>query len=169
MCTLSWAYRPYGCSALVASYDEDEGPQLFMIEPNGVGLVSFFFFFFFSFLFQYFLCQFHVISPTSYVHTPKQKYYATALGKHTRSAKTELEKINFDTITCREAVKEIARIIVKLHDDIKDKDYELELSWVCDESNRKHVRIPEELRVSTFKEAKEAKERAEMESDSDSD
>jgi hypothetical protein len=28
------------------------------------------------------------------------------------------------------------RSIYKLHDDVKDKEFELEMSWVCDESGR---------------------------------
>jgi 20S proteasome subunit alpha 7 len=73
-------------------------------------------------------------------------------------------------MTCKEAVKEVARIIYKLHDDIKDKEMELELSWACDESGRKHVRVPEDLRQEAVKLALEAKEKAEMDdSDSDSD
>lgn len=73
-----------------------------------------------------------------------------------RSAKTELEKIDFKKITCREAIKEVARMYVplffslfssasaqesflsiyKFHDDIKEKDFEVELSWVSEESGR---------------------------------
>jgi hypothetical protein len=32
------------------------------------------------------------------------------VGKHRQGAKTELEKIKFETITCREAVVEIAKM-----------------------------------------------------------
>ncbi|GMN63075.1 hypothetical protein TIFTF001_032158 [Ficus carica] len=28
--------------------------------------------------------------------------------------------------------------IYGIHDEAKDKDFELELNWVCDESNRQH-------------------------------
>lgn len=34
--TLYWHARPFGCSILVASYDEETGPQLHAIEPSGV-------------------------------------------------------------------------------------------------------------------------------------
>lgn len=134
MHTLYWYLRPFGCSVVMANYDEDLGPQLYMIEPAG----------------------------TVY------RYYACSVGKNKQAAKTEVEKINFETITCREAVKEIAKIIYKLHDDIKDKAFELEMSWVCDESDKKHVLVPEDLRAEAVKLAKEAKEKEEME-DSDSD
>ena len=31
--------------------------------------------------------------------------------------------------------------IYGVHDDAKDKDFELEMSWVCDESNRQHEKV----------------------------
>lgn len=95
------------------------------------------------------------------------KYFACAVGKQKQGAKTELERLKFDAITCREAVKKIAEIIYKLHDDVKDKEFELEMSWVCDESDKKHVMVPAELRAEAIAAAKEAKERTEMEDSSD--
>jgi len=95
------------------------------------------------------------------------RYLAGAIGKYRQAAKTELEKINFNTITCREAVKEVAKIIYKLHDDIKDKDFELELSWVCDESKRKHVFVPKELREEAVALGLAEKKKAEMDAESD--
>jgi riboflavin synthase len=32
-----------------------------------------------------------------------------------------------------------------VHDDAKDKEFELEISWICDESNKKHKLIPLDL------------------------
>jgi 20S proteasome subunit alpha 7 len=55
--------------------------------------------------------------------------------------------------------------LYKLHDDVKDKAMELELSWVCDESERKHVFVPADVRDAAVCAAIEAKERAEMDSD----
>lgn len=110
--------------------------------------------------------QLYMVEPAGIVY----KYFACAVGKHRQGAKTELEKIDFKTVTCREAVKMIAKIIYKLHDDVKDKDFEMELSWVCDESERKHVLIPKDLAKQAEKEAKEAKTAAEMdESDDEED
>jgi 20S proteasome subunit alpha 7 len=123
MHTLYWTARPFGCSVLTATYDEDNGPQLYMADPSGV-------------------CH---------------RYFAAALGKHRQSAKSELEKLPLKTITCREAVVEVAKIIYKLHNDIKDKDFELELSWVCDESNRTHVNVPKDIYDSACAVAAEEK------------
>ena len=42
----------------------------------------------------------------------------------------------------REAAKEVARIIYSVHDDVKDKEFELELSWICQESGNRHQLVP---------------------------
>jgi len=109
--------------------------------------------------------ELYTIQPSGVCH----RYYASAVGKGKQGAKTELEKIDFKTITCRDAVKEIAKIIYKVHDDVKDKPFELELSWVCDESKRRHVFVPEDLRQEAIRLAKEEKEKAEIDSDDDDD
>jgi len=56
-----------------------------------------------------------------------------------------------------------------LHDDVKDKEFELELSWVCNESERKHVMVPKVLRDEAVKLAKDAKQKSEMADDDDDD
>lgn len=56
----------------------------------------------------------------------------------------------------------IVRSIYKLHDDVKDKDFELELSWICDDSNKVHVSVPEDLRQESIAKAIAEKEREEM-------
>jgi len=103
--------------------------------------------------------QLHMIEPAGTVY----KYFACSMGKGRQGAKTELEKFNFDTVTCRQAVDRVAEIIYKLHDDVKDKTFELELSWVCDESKRKHTMVPADVRAEAIRKAVAAKERAEME------
>ncbi|KXS17109.1 N-terminal nucleophile aminohydrolase, partial [Gonapodya prolifera JEL478] len=72
-------------------------------------------------------------------------YSAIAIGKGRQVAKTELEKLKTEEMTAREAVKEAARIIYLVHDDAKDKDFELELSWVGVESGGKHALVPKDL------------------------
>ncbi|KAG0212044.1 hypothetical protein BGX28_006942 [Mortierella sp. GBA30] len=72
-------------------------------------------------------------------------YHGTAIGKGRQVAKTEIEKLNLEEMTCREAVKHAARIIYNVHDDAKDKEFELELSWVCTESNGYHQIVPKDI------------------------
>jgi len=109
--------------------------------------------------------QLYMIEPSGVSY----RYLASAIGKNTNGARTELEKIKFNEITCRQAVKEVAKIIYKLHDDVKDKDFELELSWVCNESQRKHTMVPKAVRDEAVRAAKDAKEKAEMEDSDDDD
>jgi len=112
--------------------------------------------------------ELHLIEPSG----DFARYFATAEGKHKQAAKSELEKLPLETITCEQAVTEIAKIIYRLHDDIKDKEFELQLTWVCEASDRKHVKVPETLRQAAIKVAMEEKRKAEMddsESDSDED
>jgi len=98
-----------------------------------------------------------------------QRYFATAIGKYKQGSASELEKLDFTKLTCAEAVKHVARIIYKLHDEVKDKELELELSWVCDASKRLHVPVPEAERLEAIRLAQEAKKKEEMDSDDDDD
>jgi len=48
-------------------------------------------------------------------------------------------------MTCKEAVNKTAQIIYSVHDDVKDKPFELELSWVCEDSKKQHVFVPGDI------------------------
>jgi len=97
------------------------------------------------------------------------KVFATAIGRQKQGATSELEKIDFTTITVKEAVNEIARIIYKLHDSIKDKELEVEMSWICDASDRKVSDVPKELREAAIDNAKTLKKKEEMEDEEEED
>jgi len=97
--------------------------------------------------------------PVLYLVEPSGVYFGyngAAVGKGRQLAKTELEKLKFSELTTREAVYELARIIYLVHDDAKDKDFELEMTWIGEESENKHVPVPEDL-------LNEAKQRAQAE------
>jgi len=85
-------------------------------------------------------------------------YHGAAIGKGRQLAKTELEKLKLPELSTREAVIEAARIIYLVHDDAKEKDFELEMSWVGDESNGLHVPVPKDLFEEASRKAKEALE-----------
>lgn len=90
----------------------------------------------------------------------------------------ELEKLKLSELTCRDALSAIAKIIYSVHDDVKDKDFELELryvlrtssslpypyicgcSWICEESGWKHQKVPDALRQKAAEDAKAALEDA---------
>lgn len=90
-------------------------------------------------------------------------YYGAATGKGRQAAKAELEKLNLHdgTLSLEQGVREAARIIHVAHDDNKDKDFELEMSWISalDGPTRgMHQEVPEELRREAERLAKKALE-----------
>merc|ERR1711963_28952 len=93
------------------------------------------------------------------------RYWGCAAGKAKQSAKTEIEKLEMKNMTCKELVKEAAKIIYQVHDEVKDKMFELELSWVTKDTGGIHQRVPNDVAAAAEKFAKEALE----DSDDDSD
>jgi len=57
-----------------------------------------------------------------------------------------------------QVLKDVARTIYSVHDDVKDKDFELELSWVCEESGWVHKQVPKDLLTAAEEAAKAALE-----------
>lgn len=129
--TLYWSVRPFGCSVLLGTVDEEtKKPSLYSIEPTGLVF----------------------------------KYKGQAIGKGRQSAKTEIEKLlDGPEKTCKEMLPLAAKIIHKVHDE-KDRDFELEMSWMCPDSNYMHSPVPKEL----LKEA-EAQAKREIEAEDDED
>lgn len=149
--TLHGALRPFGCSTLIAAYDSaTKEHSLHMVEPSGV----------------------------------TYEYYGAAAGRGRQPARTEMEKLAInpkqvaasssgeggELITCAEAVKQLAKIIYTLHDEAKDKPFELEMSWLCEGSGWKHVGVPKDvIAEATVWAKKEIEEAEEEESDEDDD
>jgi len=94
--------------------------------------------------------QLHMIEPSGLVYG----FYGTAVGKGRQSAKGELEKLKLSEMTVDQAVKELARIIYSVHDDVKDKEFELEMSWICEASGFQHKELPKGLLEEAEKAAK---------------
>lgn len=82
-------------------------------------------------------------------------YKGATAGKAKNNAKTEIEKLDLENLTVDQALKEAARIIHSVHDEVKDKGFDLELSWVCEKSP-KHSRVPKEIAAAAEEAAKEA-------------
>ncbi|KAI8788066.1 proteasome subunit alpha type-3-like isoform X1 [Biomphalaria glabrata] len=94
-------------------------------------------------------------------------YYGCAVGKAKQNAKTEIEKLKMKDMSIKDLVKEVAKIIYVVHDEVKDKSFELELSWVGDITDNKHVLVPPEVFVEAEKYAKEALEESDDSDDED--
>lgn len=124
--TLLGYQRPLGASVLMGSYNEVDGPELYMAEPSGVSW----------------------------------GYYGSAVGKGAAAAHSEIEKLKLSEMTCRELVNEAAKIIYAVHDEVKDKHFNLFLSWVSAETLGKHTLVPEDVHNAAEAFAKAALEAA---------
>jgi hypothetical protein len=51
--------------------------------------------------------------------------------------------------------------IYLVHDDAKDKEFELEMSWIGDETEGRHLAVPSDLKEEAERRAKEAIEQFE--------
>jgi 20S proteasome subunit alpha 7 len=156
--TLYQSVRPFGITAIIGGYDPSEdlpvdgevgrgpscgaggrvegkkhgGPGLYMIEPSGL----------------------------------YWGYYGAATGKGRQAAKAELEKLDLngpggETLSLRQAVKEAAKIIYLAHDDNKDKDFELEMTWISGPDGPTkglHQEVPSDLLEEAKRYAKKALE-----------
>ncbi|VVT57128.1 uncharacterized protein SAPINGB_P005548 [Magnusiomyces paraingens] len=87
--------------------------------------------------------------PHLYMIEPSGTYWGyrgAATGKGRQTATSELEKLDLGNLTAEEAVKEAAKIIYLAHEDSKDKDFELEISWVSTSATGGvHQYVPEAL------------------------
>ena len=43
-----------------------------------------------------------------------------------------------------------------VHDDAKDREFEMEMTWICPQSNGKHVKVPADIRDEAERLAKAA-------------
>jgi len=99
--------------------------------------------------------------PKLFTIDPSGVYYGyngIAIGKASQNAKTEIEKIKYKDMTCAELIKEGARVIYSVHDEIKDKHFELELGWCGKVTNGKFQFVPQNVFDDAEKFAKESME-----------
>lgn len=148
---LYWYVRPFGVCSLLAIYDR-EGPQLYLVDPAGT----------------------------------MHRYNGCAVGKGRQGAKNEIEKLKLAELSCREAINAIAKMYVyivilnvfvsltiiilmfplvccrlhQVHDE--EKGFEMEMAWICDDSNRQFQRVPNELVNEADRLAKESLEAEDM-------
>lgn len=62
-------------------------------------------------------------------------------------------------MSLEDGVKEAARIIYVAHDDNKDKEFELEMSWISNmagPTKGRHMEVPQSMREEAEKAAKKA-------------
>eukprot|EP01125_Pyxidicula_operculata_P002375 TRINITY_DN12253_c0_g1_i1.p1 TRINITY_DN12253_c0_g1~~TRINITY_DN12253_c0_g1_i1.p1 ORF type:complete len:257 (-),score=54.38 TRINITY_DN12253_c0_g1_i1:26-796(-) len=94
-------------------------------------------------------------------------YFGCAAGKAAQAAKTEIEKLDLKNLKAVDAVSEAAKIIYSVHDELKDRMFELELSWICPQSNNQYQKVPKDVFERAEQIAKAAQREDEEESDED--
>jgi 20S proteasome subunit alpha 7 len=72
-------------------------------------------------------------------------FHGCTIGKAKQAAKTEIEKLKMKDMLIKDLIKEVAKIIYSVHDEVKDKAFELELSWVGEHTNGKHELVPRDV------------------------
>ena len=96
-------------------------------------------------------------------------------------AKNEFEKLDLKNMSAREAVYKAAKMYITpylerllMEDDVngsiylthgestKDKEFELEISWICAETKNRHEPVPKDLLDDAEAKAKEEEEDEEM-------
>lgn len=114
--TTHGALRPFGSAMLIAGFDADlKTHELYMVEPSGL----------------------------------TYRYFGCAAGKGANAAKTEIEKLlsrsGQSGVSCRDAIKELARILYTIRDPSKDRPFELEMAWLAEENGYKYSHVPANL------------------------
>ncbi|KAK2195076.1 bifunctional Proteasome alpha-subunit [Babesia duncani] len=72
------------------------------------------------------------------------RYEGMAIGKGKHVAKTELEKISLKEKTCRDCLEDLCLLIMQSRDD-EYKTNDIQLAWICPDSNNKFQFVPNEL------------------------
>jgi len=86
----------------------------------------------------------------------KHRWLGKAVGKGRQLAQTEIEKLDLANLKCADALFHCARILHKVHDE--NKEFELEINWVCEQSGYEHEIVPKNLVDEAEKRAKEVLE-----------
>ena len=155
----SW-YRPFGCSLLIASsvdaepqQEQQKGEQKEQQQKDVEGMME-----------RLELRegeQKRKRRPVLYTVEPSGActgVFAAAVGKGRQAAKTELEKLlplPGTTLDCRRALVEAAKVLLTVHDDTKDKVYEIEMSWISEATGWKTQIVPDDVRDAAVAEAKQ--------------
>nr|OQV22188.1 Proteasome subunit alpha type-3 [Hypsibius exemplaris] len=85
-------------------------------------------------------------------------YFGCTAGKAQQAAKTEIEKLKMAEMTCEEIARRAAKIIYGVHDQVKDKEFILEMGWVCEQSGGVFEDLPKAMLDDAESYAKKALE-----------
>jgi len=140
--TLYYSLRPFGCSLLIASSVEVLEESDSSMDDGSSSTTK-------------------KRKPVLYTVDPSGActgVFAAAVGKGRQAAKTELEKLlplPGDKLNCRNALVQAAKVLLTVHDDTKDKLYEIEMSWISEATGWKTQIVPDDVREAAIAEAKQ--------------
>lgn len=140
--TLYWHVRPYGATAIMAAFDSTGNAGGEGDEADGGKPLLF------------------VIEPTGVCHS----YKAAACGKGRQGVRTDLERLDLATLTCEDAMLEVAKLIVKAKDDSSKRETEVEMAIISRGTGKQFKRVEDDVVKKTMEDAKEAID-AEMDDD----
>jgi 20S proteasome subunit alpha 7 len=69
------------------------------------------------------------------------QYHGTANGRGKQAAKSEIEKKDFKSMTCKDALNHLGRILLTCSEESKDKSRELEFSIISEETAHEHKKL----------------------------
>mmetsp|Transcript_9884 Transcript_9884/g.14754 ORF Transcript_9884/g.14754 Transcript_9884/m.14754 type:complete len:251 (-) Transcript_9884:1511-2263(-) len=90
------------------------------------------------------------------------QYYACSAGKGHQICKTEMDKLDLSNMTCRETVFHLAKMLVKCRGEGQEKLFEIEMSWMNQETGYCFVPVPRDLLDQEIQAAEKALEDEEM-------
>ncbi|GBE62385.1 Proteasome subunit alpha type-3 [Babesia ovata] len=73
------------------------------------------------------------------------KYAGMAVGKCKHLVKTEMEKLDLAALSCRDALKELSLAIMIGRDGDSSKTNDIQMAWICDESNGRFEQVPTDV------------------------
>lgn len=62
-----------------------------------------------------------------------RRFFGTAVGKHRQAAKTEIEKLDLETLTVADALTPVAKMFLSQRGD-DQKPHELEMGWLSEQT-----------------------------------
>ncbi|GFE53984.1 proteasome subunit alpha type-3 [Babesia ovis] len=77
------------------------------------------------------------------------KYIGMAIGKCKHLVKTEMEKLNLSEMSCRDALKELSLAIMLGRDEDSSKTNDVQMAWICPESNGEFQMVPDDIATET--------------------
>lgn len=101
-------------------------------------------------------------APKLYMVEPSGNYWGyngVAVGKSQSEVKNEIEKLKLNELSLYEAVKAAIKIIRSTHNESKDKEYEIEVSWIgLTETKAQHQLVPKHIVDTIITELKSLEE-----------